>query len=93
MKWEERDGVTGGGANLKTRIKTNYSLILLISSGFTDKLCKATDVYQKTHTTLKAQVGGTRGDGVGVEYRDGKARKEKRDGAMKVGLGEAQTDT
>ena len=45
-----------------TRRKTNYSVIPLISSGFTDKLCKAPDVYQRIHTTLMARVGGTGGE-------------------------------
>ncbi len=48
-------------------------MILLISSGFTDKLCKATDVYQRIHTTLMARVGGT-----GGEREEGREREGRR---------------
>lgn len=50
-------------------------MIPLISSGFTDKLCKATDVYQRIHTTLMARVGGTGGEREGGKDR-GKPRWE-----------------
>lgn len=53
-------------------------MILLISSGFTDKLCKAPDVYQRIRTTLMARVGGT------GEEREG-GGKEERTGVSKVG--------
>ena len=53
-------------------------MIPLISSGFTDKLCKATDVYQRIHTTLMARVGGTgAGEREGGKER-GKARWERK---------------
>lgn len=42
-------------------------MIPLISSGFTDKLCKAPDVYQRIRTT---RVGGT----------EERGRKRKKDG-------------
>lgn len=61
-------------------------MIPLISSGFADKLCKATDVYQRIHTTLMGRVGGTRGERERREKIEGRrGGKEKRDGAMKEG--------
>lgn len=33
-------------------------MIPLISSGFTDKLCEAADIYQRIRATLAARVGG-----------------------------------
>lgn len=53
-------------------------MILLISSGCIDKLCKAPDVYQRIHTTLIAWVGGTGGE------LEGGRGKVKRGEAMEV---------
>ena len=59
-------------------------MILLISSGFIDKLCKAPDVYQRIHTTLTARVGGTGGQPEGGRgktegRRGGEERRERKE--------------
>lgn len=65
-----------------TRRKTNYSVILLISSGFPDKLCKAPDVYQKdSHYS-----DGTGGRDHRIEGKDGgKVKKDRREQEMNRG--------
>ena len=53
-------------------------MILLISSGFTDKLCKATDVYQRIQPTRVGGVGRTGGEGGGgKKEREGEGGKKR----------------
>lgn len=54
-------------------------MILLISSGFTDKLCKAPDIYQRIHTTLMARVGGTGRER--EKRREGEAGRKRENGS------------